>query len=94
MLHLGAEFFLGPTTNAMAELQKRILNSAQGKHPIKPLVVALSEEGQVRDTEKYAQQLREVGVTAYNSLRRACRALNRFANYQRFVAESSTQASS
>ena len=94
MLHLGAEFFLGPTTNAMAELQKRILSSAQGKHPIKPLVVVLSEEGQVRDTEKYAQQLREVGITAYNSLRRACRALNRFANYYRFVAESSTQASS
>ena len=94
MLHLGAEFFLGPTTNAMSELQKRILSSAQGKHPIKPLVVVLSEEGQVRDTEKYAQQLREVGITAYNSLRRACRALNRFANYHRFVAESSTQASS
>jgi acyl-CoA synthetase (NDP forming) len=94
MLHLGAEFFMGPTTDAMAELQKRISSSAQGKHPVKPLVVALSDEGQVRDTEKFAQQLRETGVTAYNSLRKACRALNRFANYHRFVAESRTQASS
>lgn len=94
MLHLGAEFFLGPTIDAMAELQKLISSSAQGKYPNKPLVVALSEEGQIRDTEKYAQQLREVGVTAYNSLRTACRALNHFANYHRFVAESRTQASS
>jgi uncharacterized caspase-like protein len=53
-------------------------------------VVALSSEGQVRDAEKYAQELREIGVPAYGSLRTACRALNRFADYYKFLAESKT----
>jgi uncharacterized caspase-like protein len=51
----------------------------------------LSEEGQVHDTEKYAQQLREAGVTVYNSLRKTCRALNRFVDYHKFVAEIGAQ---
>jgi acyl-CoA synthetase (NDP forming) len=91
MLHLGAEFFAGPMVGAMGELHKRISGSAQEKHSIKPVVVALSEEGQVHDTEKYAQQLREAGVTVYNSLRKACRALNRFVDYHKFVAEIGAQ---
>jgi acyl-CoA synthetase (NDP forming) len=87
MLHLGAEFFAGPMVNVMAELQKRISISRPLKPVFKPVVVALSEEGQVHDTEKYAQQLREAGITTYNSLRRACRALNRFASYHEFVMD-------
>lgn len=85
ILHLGAEFFAGPVVGVMAEFQKRV--SIQDKNRIKPVVVALSDEGQVRETEKYARSLREIGIPAYNSLRRACRALNRFANYHRFLAE-------
>ena len=94
MLHLGAEFFAGPMVSVVAELHKHISSSAQEKHLIKPVVVALSEEGQVHDTEKYAQQLREAGITAYNSLRSACRALSQFADYHRFVAESKAQTGS
>jgi acyl-CoA synthetase (NDP forming) len=94
MLHLGAEFFAGPVVNAVTELRKHISSSTHLRTPFKPVIVALSEEGQVHDTEKYAQQLREAGITAFNSLRRACRALNRFADYHRFVAESNTPAGS
>jgi acyl-CoA synthetase (NDP forming) len=94
MLHLGAEFFAGPVVNAVTELRKHISSSTHLRTPFKPVIVALSEEGQVHDTEKYAQQLREAGITAFNSLRRACRALNRFADYHRFVAENKTQAGS
>ncbi len=94
MLHLGAEFFAGPVVNAVTELHKHISTSTHLSSRLKPVIVALSEEGQVHDTDKYAQQLREAGITAFNSLRRACRALNRFADYHRFVAESKIQAGS
>ena len=87
ILHLGAEFFLGPTLNAMAEVQKHVSNSAEHNPGIKPFMIALSSEGQVHDAEKYAHQLREIGVPAYSSLRAACRALNRFANYYEFLDE-------
>lgn len=94
MLHLGAEFFAGSVINGVTELHKYISTSTHLKPPIKPLIVALSEEGKVHDTEKYAQQLREGGITAFNSLRRACRALSRFADYHRFLAESKVYAGS
>jgi acyl-CoA synthetase (NDP forming) len=87
MLHLGAEFVAGPAANVLTELHKRISSSANPMSQPKPVIVAVSEEGRVHDTEKYAQQLREAGITAFNSLRRACRAVNRFADYHRFVAE-------
>jgi acyl-CoA synthetase (NDP forming) len=87
IIHLGAEFFAGPMVDVMAELQKNI--SSQDKKRVKPVVVALSDEGGIRETEKYVRQLREMGIVAYNSLRRACRALNRFAGYYRFLAEES-----
>lgn len=88
MLHLGAEFIAGPAADVLTELHKRISSSTNPGSPLKPVIVALSEEGQIHETEKYAQQLREAGITAYNSLRTACRAVNRFADYYKFVAES------
>jgi len=92
IIHLGAEFFMGRILDAMVELQKHVLKSAGQNHRMKPLVVALSNEGQVRDTQKYEQQLNEFGVPAYGSLQSACRALNRFANYYKFLAECRAQA--
>ena len=91
ILHLGAEFFAGPMVGVIGELQKRISSSSKLKYQPKPVIVALSDEGQIRDTEKYAEELREAGTAAYNSLHRACRALNRFANYHRFLAETGAQ---
>jgi acyl-CoA synthetase (NDP forming) len=87
IIHLGAEFFAGPMIDVMAELQKNI--SSDDKRRVTPVVVALSDEGGIRETEKYVRQLREMGIVAYNSLRRTCRALNRFAGYYRFLAEQS-----
>jgi acyl-CoA synthetase (NDP forming) len=94
IFHLGAEFFLGPTLNAMAGVQKHLSSSTELQSKFKPVVVALSNEGQVRDTENYARQLREFGVPAYSSLRTACRALNRFANYYRFLDEIKSRVNS
>lgn len=88
ILHLGAEFFAGPMAAIMTEFQKRISDAARQGARTKPVVVALSDEGLVRDTETYARQLREAGITAYNSLGRASRALSRFAGYYEFLAES------
>jgi acetate---CoA ligase (ADP-forming) len=56
----------GPMIDIMAELQKSI--SSQDKKRVKPVVVALSDEGGIRETEKYVRQLREMGIVAYNSL--------------------------
>ncbi|MBM3156389.1 MAG: hypothetical protein FJ004_03800 [Chloroflexi bacterium] len=88
ILHLGAEFFLGPTQDVIEELHKYILSAPAFKSHAKPVVVALSEEGHVKDTDSYAQSLRKKGIPAYNSLRRACRAINRFANYYEFIGAS------
>ncbi|HUV53145.1 MAG TPA: hypothetical protein VMW64_08765, partial [Dehalococcoidia bacterium] len=88
ILHLGAEFFLGPMLGVIEELQKHIDSSPSLKSHAKPVVVALSEEGQVKDTDSYAQQLRKLGIPAYNSLRRACRAINLVANYHEFARAS------
>jgi len=94
IIHLGAEFFMGPILSAMGELQKHILNFAEQNRRLKPLVVALSNEGQVHDIVKYEQQLNEMGVPAYGSLHTACRALNRFANYYKFLDEIRSHANS
>lgn len=88
ILHLGVGAgFISMTLNVIAELKRHISSSAEQNPGLKPFVVALSNEGQVHDAEKYAQQLEEIGVLAYSSLRTACRALNRFANYYKFLAE-------
>jgi acyl-CoA synthetase (NDP forming) len=81
---------MGEILDAMVELQKHVLKSAGQNPGIKPLVVALSSEGQVRDTQKHERQLNELGVPAYGSLQSACRALYRAADYYNFLAESKT----
>ena len=53
----------------------------------KPLVVAISDQGQLSDAEKSVRSLREAGITTYSSLPRACRALSRFARYHKFVGQ-------
>jgi acyl-CoA synthetase (NDP forming) len=88
ILHLGVgAAFISMALNVIAELKKHISSSAEQNPSLKPFVVALSNEGQVHDAEKYAQQLKEIGVPTYTSLRTACRALNRFANYYKFLDE-------
>ena len=88
MFHLGADFFLGPVRGVIEELQAHISNSPSLKSRAKPIIVALSDEGNVKDPERFAQPLRKLGIPTFNSLRQACRALNRFANYHKFVGAS------
>jgi acyl-CoA synthetase (NDP forming) len=86
ILHLGVGAgFISMALNMIAELKRHISSSAEQNPRLKPFVVALSNEGQAHDTEKYEQQFKEIGVPAYSSLRTACRALNRFANYYKFL---------
>jgi len=88
IFHLGVgAVFINRALDAMAQLQRHVSNSAEQNPKLKPFVVALSNEGQVHDTEKYEQQFKEIGVLAYSSLRTACRALNRFASYYKFLNE-------
>jgi acyl-CoA synthetase (NDP forming) len=88
MFHLGADFFLGPVRGVIEELQAHISNSPSLKSHAKPIVVAVSDEGRVKDTESAAQPLRKQGIPTFNSLRQACRAINRFANYHEFIRAS------
>jgi acyl-CoA synthetase (NDP forming) len=88
MFHLGAEFFMGPTRKAIEELHNHISVEPSLQPRAKPIIVALSDEGHVKDTESFAQPLRKQGIPAFNSLRQACRAISRFANYHEFVAAS------
>jgi len=53
----------------------------------KPLVVALMDQSNTGKTREYASKLREADITVYESLRDACRALNRFSHYHEFIAE-------
>jgi acyl-CoA synthetase (NDP forming) len=90
MFHLGAEFFLGPTRGVIEELHAHISNTPSLKSRAKPVIIALSDEGHVKDTESFAQPLRKRGIPTFNSLRQACRALNRFASYHQFVKSAAT----
>lgn len=58
----------------------------------KPAVIAIRDEGKPGDAEEFVYYLREAGITTYGALRRACRALSRFASYHRFIAESGAEA--
>ena len=53
----------------------------------KPLVVALMDQSNNGKTKYYASKLREANITVYETLRDACRALKRFADYHKYMAE-------
>ncbi len=88
LLHLAAGFakWFGPDHLARFRECVSVFNreSPSGK----PAVVAIRDEGKPGDAEEFVYYLREAGITTYSSLPRACRALSRFANYHRFIAES------
>ena len=87
IIHMGAEFLAWPLAGAIPEFKKCILDMNQ-KEGGKTTVVAMCEEYRHEHTEKYARELRNSGIVAFGSLRRACRALNRFAGYHEFITKS------
>ena len=90
VLHVSAEFFAGPLSGVMSEFNECILELNRKDPGGKPVVVAMCDEYRDERTEKYARELRKAGIVAYGSLRSACRALNRFASYYKFLDESDT----
>jgi acyl-CoA synthetase (NDP forming) len=89
LLHLGAEFFMGSTLGVFSNEQ--VLSFARDRDRGPQVVVAVSNEGHLRDSEKPARELREAGIMAYSSLPSACQALRRFAEYHRFAATGETR---
>ncbi len=80
---VAAEFLAGAWGDFFPGFRKALSSFIQGYQGSKPIVVAVEAEGCLGDTERYTIKLREAGIVAYSSLRRACRALKRFAGYQR-----------
>ncbi|MBE0479611.1 MAG: hypothetical protein IBX68_01380, partial [Dehalococcoidia bacterium] len=79
IMNLGAEFYAGLIVPALSQFKEVVAGSR------KPVVISVTDEGQVRDTETYVRALRQGGLLAYSSLQKACRAIRRFAEYQEFL---------
>jgi acyl-CoA synthetase (NDP forming) len=87
LLHLGASFAKWFSPQAMAEFKACIVSFNRDSPTGKPAVVAIQEQDKPTDAAEFISDLRQTGITTYNSLQRACRALRRFASYHRFVEE-------
>lgn len=85
LLHLGASFAKWFSPQAMAEFKACIVSFNRDGPTGKPAVVAIQEHEKPTDAAEFVRELRQAGIITYNSLRRACRALRRFASYHRFV---------
>jgi len=94
ILHISAEFFPQVWGHRMAEFNQCILDISQKEPGGKPVVIAVTDEGKVVAPDKYVKELVDAGIPAYASLRRACRAIRRFADYHKFVADVELQKSS
>jgi acyl-CoA synthetase (NDP forming) len=90
LLHLGASFAKWFSPQAIAELKACIVSFNRDSPTGKPAVVAIQEQEKPADAAEFISDLRQAGITTYNSLRRACRALHRFTSYHRFVEEIKT----
>lgn len=90
ILHLGAEFFAGPMLSVLTD--ERIMSFIRDNPRGTQVVVAVSNEGHARDSEKPARDLREAGIMAFSSLESACKALRGFTGYHRFIATDGSQA--
>jgi len=90
ILHLSANWRKSFSDEAMVEFKECVSDFNRHNAAGKPVVVAVQDQGKAEEAEKLARDLREVDITVYGSLRRACRALRRFANYHKFVEETKT----
>ncbi|MFC1848512.1 CoA-binding protein, partial [Chloroflexota bacterium] len=87
ILHVSAEFFPQVWGQRMVEFTECLLDISQRDPGGKPIVVAVTDESKVEAPDKYVRELVRAGIPSFTSLRRACRALSRCADYHRFVAE-------
>jgi acyl-CoA synthetase (NDP forming) len=89
ILHMPCSAFTTWPVAWANEFKECILHFNRENPAGKPVVIALQDDAHVGDQEKSVQVLRRSGITAYCSLRSACRALNRFALYYKYIAKAS-----
>jgi acyl-CoA synthetase (NDP forming) len=89
ILHVPSGAFTKWPANWANEFKECVLHFNRENRAGKPVVIALHDDMHIGDDERLAQELRRCGITAYGSLRNACRALNRFARYHESMAEAS-----
>src|SRR4030042_6429489 len=87
VLHMPSNAFIKWAGNWADEVKECILRFNRENQAGKSAVIALHYQFHVGDNEKVAQELRGYGLTAFGSLRDACRALKRFADYRKHMAE-------
>lgn len=87
ILHLSSRFFSDPEAGSVEEFEETVLELNRSIPSSKAVVVALDESYRFEDTDAYARRLRKTGIVTFTSLRKACRALRRFAGYNGFLEE-------
>ena len=90
ILSVSPGFWTGASIDGMVKVEGHLsdlnLNIAGGK----PLILTVHDQGKAEETVKAIREMREAGMTVYTSLRGACRALRRVADYYKFLAQKDT----
>jgi acyl-CoA synthetase (NDP forming) len=81
ILHMAAAFFTEEMAGNASEFHNVLAETAQHGATAKPIVIAMDTAYPYEGTEACARQFRNAGVPAYGSIRSACRALRRVADY-------------
>ena len=79
---------------AFHEFKECVSRFTQEDQSGKPLVVALMDQSNTGKIKEYTLKLRKANIIVYESLRDACRALNRFSNYHKVISELKSQGHS
>ena len=85
ILHLSAGFFSGPLEGRVGQFEETVLELNRSLPASKAVVVALDESYRFENHDACARRLRRAGIVTFTSLRKACRALDRFARYNEFL---------
>ncbi len=87
IMHMSPFFPKRATPQAQAAFKECIADFGR-RAPEKPVVVAIRGWDRMgADAEAMVQDMRAAGITTYSSIRAACRAIKRFADYHRFRAQ-------
>jgi acyl-CoA synthetase (NDP forming) len=92
ILHMSAGFFSGPLEGRVEQFEETVLELNRSLPASKAVVVALDDAYRFDNTDSCARRLRKAGIVTFTSLRKACRALHRFASYNKFLEEMGTPA--
>jgi acyl-CoA synthetase (NDP forming) len=89
ILHISTIFRRRASADIVAGVKKCVADFCRHDPSGKPVVVAVrAAEISGGEAEQLMREMREADITTYYSLHSACRALNRFAGYHAFVAQS------